>query len=59
MISTSISRDGWAVNSTPFGSGDGVSPGCPWRQAEAGPWWATAACAGASYAFPDNLLPAV
>jgi hypothetical protein len=58
MVSTSISRDGWNVNSTTFGSGDGVSPSCPLRQAEIPTWFNTAACAGASYAFPDNLLPA-
>jgi hypothetical protein len=56
MISTSISRDGWSVVSTPFGSGDGAQPGCPFRQAEISGWWASAVCAGASFAFPDSLL---
>jgi len=56
MISTSITRDGWSVVSTPFGNGDGAQPGCPFRQAEISGWAASAVCAGASFAFPDNLL---
>ena len=56
MVSTSISADGWSVVSTPFGSGDGTQPGCPGRQAEIQPWYATAACAGASIGFPDSLM---
>ena len=56
MISTTISRNGWSVASTPFGYGDGASAACPFRQAEIPGWYSTAACAGSSYAFPDNLV---
>jgi hypothetical protein len=56
MVSTRISADGWSVVSTPFGSGDGAQPGCPFRQAEISGWWASAACAGASFGFPDSLV---
>ena len=56
MVSTRISADGWSVVSTLFGSGDGVQPGCPFRQAEISGWWASAACAGASFGFPDSLV---
>ena len=56
MISTKITADGSSVVSTPFGLSDGSQPGCPFRQAEASGWFASAVCAGASYAFPDSLI---
>jgi hypothetical protein len=55
MISTTISQDGWFVNSTNIGTVLPVS--CPFRQQDIPTWYSSAACAGASYAFPDNLYP--
>jgi len=56
IISTAVSRDGRSVASTTVGNGDGTNPGCPFRAAQIPGWFATCACAGASYGFPDNLL---
>ena len=59
MITTTISRDGATVTSTPFGVAAGSSPSCPLRQSDIPTWFSTAACAGSSYAIPDDLLQAV
>ena len=55
MISTTISEDGWFVNSTTFGNT--IPPSCPFLSTTIPTWYSQAACAGASYAFPDNLFP--
>lgn len=55
MISTTISEDGWFVNST--SNGNVIPVSCPFRQQDIPTWYSSSACAGASYAFPDNLYP--
>ena len=55
LISTTISADGLNVTSTPVGVGAGCNAGCPFLPSDIS-WYASAACASASFALPDRWI---